>query len=141
MNEVFIAYMDFWSSFIDTSTNRPIPAFPEGGVVTAQGGRSIAPPFPYIVYPVLIPNLFTDAIATASIWDSWPQNPGFTGRVRDVLGQMMKRMPPGGGEILRLNNGAIRLYSQNMSIMGDPDDRAITRGVFNFLIRSNYGGV
>jgi hypothetical protein len=106
--------------------------------VVLNQDRAEPPPFPYIVFPVILPDFLQGAIATVSIWDKRPANPGFMGLINDAMRQISENMPTESGVVLNAGDtGLIWLQRGNpfQSIIGDPDDRAITRGICNISIR------
>lgn len=139
MHDIYKSYADFWGQFINPITKKPIAAYPEGFAVVKEGDKTKAAPTPYITYPIRLPDAFTNNFLQASIWDRQPTHLGYAGVVADVMGQMMAKMPHAGSANLQLDGGTIRLFYQNSQIIGDPGDPAIVRGVFSFMMRSNYG--
>jgi len=146
MKNIKKAYHEFWSSFSNRSTllDAPakIPAFPTDEVVFRNAaGKPISPPqdFKYITYDVVRPEFAGYTITTASVWDRNPQNPGFTGFIDDVLGQIAKVIPES-GKILYIDNveGAIWLLRNNpnfISYLTEPADQAVSRGLVSMFVK------
>ena len=136
MNEIRLAFMEFFGSFINPRNGQLIPAWQDGFQDPAV--------WPRITYEIVrtpfsaTNNDFT--IASASIWDRNTANIGFFAVVDDVLRQVAEKVSEE-GTILQLGSaGAVQLHRSNPFIqyLDDPDDRAIMRGIFRLAI---YGYV
>jgi len=136
MHEIVTACADFWGRFFDISTGKNIPAFPDGKAYVAAGRKTVPASFPYITYPILRPRVRQNAIGIASVWDR-RDDQTFINLVTDALGQIAVAIPEEGSFLKVGATGSLWILRGDpfQSIMTDPSDDAITRGVINFVIR------
>ena len=117
MNELFIAYGRFFGQFRNTFGS--LPTFAPGSLVNAHhsgnpamdrlaSGQFVSARFPYIVYDAIQPGLFGNAVSSVSIWDrdlmpnGAPGRPNFYGRVNDIAEQILGKIEPMNGAILKV---------------------------------------
>jgi len=111
--------------------------FPNGQMVPAR--------FPYIVYDVIQPGLFGNAVSSVSIWDRdlMPNGalgrPNFYGRVNDIAEQILDRIDPDLGVDLQVGErGVLSIYRGNVPfqiIASGEGDQTFVRAVINLQIR------
>jgi len=161
VNELFIVYDTFWGQFINRFGS--LPTFPPGSLVNAHrsgnpamdrlpNGQFVPARFPYIVYDVIQPGLFGNAVSSVSIWDrdlmpnGAPGRPNFYGRVNDIaeqiLGDGTEEKPgaiPVGGVSLKVGKrGFITLYRGSVLFQIAPTgehDATFVRAIINLTIR------
>ena len=134
INDIRQALHEFWSSFTDTQTGKPIPAYHDLAAV-AMNNRPNPPSMPYITYEIARPEFSGATIATANIWDRREQ-PGFYGLIDDVLMQASEKIPEG-GVIISLGSGAMIFYRNSTNFTGyldEPNDNLVTRGIIRYMV-------
>jgi len=138
MTLIHNTYANFWGQFKDPQNGKPISAYPETMVSVLMKDRNIAPEFPYITHDVIRPGMFQNAFVSASIWDRRTATPGFSGLVNEVLTQISKIITPEGVILLTEDVGALWLQRSStfQTLMREPSDNAIVRGVTNLIVRS-----
>ena len=138
MVDLRAALMEFWGSFTDRQTGRLIPCFQDVAVTAMHNlERPQPPPFPYISYELLRPEMFGNNILSASIWDR-RNVPGFMGLIDDVLRQAELKIPET-GTILKWDTGAVwmrRNAFNFLSYLDEPNDPLVTRGVIRYELWS-----
>ena len=162
MNELFIAYDNFFNQYTNTigslpyaPPGSPVPAFrgpnpPKVSRQPAAPGNSlqrVSPLFPFIVYEPIQPGVFQNVVTYVSIWDrdltaqGSPGRPNYYARVNDIAEQILDNIDPVLGVHLQVGGrGSLWVLRGGVPFQTAPtgeDDPTYVRGMLSLILRGH----